>query len=54
MVAINPESPSTDISSMERYGVEVVLRSHVGHFLMLEDPQRFNRLLSDVVKRFVP
>lgn len=52
VVAINPESPSTDVSSMERYGVEVVLMSHVGHFLMLEDPQRFNRLLSDVVKRF--
>jgi len=52
-VAINPDYKPTDIASMERYGVEVVLMWGVGHFLMMEDPERFNRLLRTVIDRFV-
>jgi pimeloyl-ACP methyl ester carboxylesterase len=39
----------TDIESMARLGVDVVLMPGVGHFLMMEDPERFNRLLSEVI-----
>jgi pimeloyl-ACP methyl ester carboxylesterase len=36
---------------MQRYGIEVVPMSGVGHFVMLEDPQTFNRLLDEAVKK---
>jgi pimeloyl-ACP methyl ester carboxylesterase len=52
VVAINPDWPPTDITSMQRYGVEVVVMPGVGHFLMMEDPERFNGLLRKVVDRF--
>ena len=52
VVAINPDYQPTDIASMERYGVEVVLMPGVGHFLMMEDPERFNRLLRTVIDKF--
>lgn len=41
---------STDVESMERYGVEVVLVPGAGHFMMMEDPERFNALLTEVVE----
>lgn len=49
VVAINADDPPTDMESMERFGVDVILMAGVGHFLMMEDPQRFNTLLRDVV-----
>lgn len=49
LVAINPENPPTDIESMRRHGVEVILVPEVGHFLMMEGPQRLNRLLTEAV-----
>ena len=52
VVAINPASRSTDAEALGRYGVEVVAMPGVGHFLMLEDPGGFNRLLGEVVARF--
>ncbi len=45
IVAINPDYRPTDVESMRRHGVEVVLMSGVGHFLMMEDPDRFNPIL---------
>ncbi len=53
VVAINPEEPPTDVESMERHGIEVVPMPGVGHFLMMEDPERFNRLLSKVLDDLV-
>lgn len=53
VVAINPAEPPTDIESMERYGVDVVLMPGVGHFLMMEDPQGFNVLLADVIDELI-
>jgi pimeloyl-ACP methyl ester carboxylesterase len=50
LVAINPEVPPTDMDSMRRNGVEVVLMSGVGHFLMLEDPGQFNECLARVIQ----
>jgi pimeloyl-ACP methyl ester carboxylesterase len=49
VIAINPEAPPTDMASMGRYGVGVVLMARVGHFPMLEDPERFNSILKTAV-----
>ena len=51
--AINPDNTPTNVESMERYGVEVVLMPGVGHFLLMEDPERFNLLLSAVIDKMV-
>jgi len=48
-VAINPDDQPTDLISMSRHGVEVLVMPGVGHFLMLEEPERFNRLLREVI-----
>lgn len=53
LVAINPDDGTTDIASMERHGVEVVPMASVGHFMMIENPEGFNTLLSEVIKKFV-
>lgn len=50
VVAINPDTPPTDEKSMQRYGVEVVLVPDVGHFLMMEKPGQFNRVLTSVLE----
>jgi pimeloyl-ACP methyl ester carboxylesterase len=49
VVAINPDNKPTDVASLERHGVRVVLMPGVGHFLMMEDPERFNGLLRTVI-----
>ena len=49
VVAINPDYEPTDVASLRAYGVETVIASGVGHFLMLEDPAQFNRLLGEVL-----
>ena len=51
VVAINPDYRPTDVASLERHGVEVVLMPGVGHFLMMEDPERFNALLGSAIDR---
>ncbi len=51
IVAINPDYRPTDEESLRKYGVETVIGSGVGHFLMLEDPDQFNRLLAGVLAR---
>lgn len=52
VVAINPADPPTDVASMERYGVDVVLMPGAGHFMMMENPEGFNLILSEVVGGF--
>ena len=52
LVAVNPESPSDDPASLARHGVSSVLVPRVGHFVMLEDPTGFNRVLEEVVDGF--
>lgn len=49
VVAINPASPPTDIESLSRHGVATTTLPAVGHFLMLQDPARFNQLLDKVI-----
>ena len=51
VVAINADYKPTDVASMQRYGVEVVFMSGVGHFMMLEDPERFNALLRTAIEK---
>jgi pimeloyl-ACP methyl ester carboxylesterase len=53
VVAINPDHPPTDTEGLRARGVEPFFMAGVGHFLMLEDPVRFNLLLAEVVERFV-
>jgi len=48
--AINAQWRPTNTEAAQRCGIEVVLMSGVGHFVMLEDPQTFNRLLDEAVK----
>jgi pimeloyl-ACP methyl ester carboxylesterase len=52
VVAINPDYRPTDEASMREHGVRPVIMSGVGHFLMMEDPDRFNEVLADVVREF--
>ena len=52
VVAINAEDADTDIESMHRSGVEVVVIPRVGHFPMLEDPQAFNACLVRAIQAF--
>ncbi len=52
IVAINRDYPPTDVETLQRYGIRVLLMSGVGHFLMMEDPTTFNRLLEDVIEGF--
>ena len=49
VVAINPDHRPTDVESLRRHGVKVVLMSGVGHFPMLEDPDTFNRVLGETI-----
>jgi pimeloyl-ACP methyl ester carboxylesterase len=52
VVAINPDYRPTDIEALRRHGVETVLMSGAEHFLMMEDPDTFNRLLNETVEEF--
>jgi pimeloyl-ACP methyl ester carboxylesterase len=53
VIAINSDSAPTDTISMQQNGVKVIFMSGVGHFLMLEDPERFNRILTTAVGELV-
>ena len=53
-IAINSADwQTTDTEAAGRCGIEVVLMSGVGHLVMLEDPQTFNRLLDEAVHKIV-
>jgi len=51
VIAINPDNAPTDEASLNHYGVQVILMPGVGHFLMMEDPQRFNGLLNSAISK---
>jgi pimeloyl-ACP methyl ester carboxylesterase len=52
MVAINPDIGPTDAGSLRRHGVEPVVLDGVGHYLMLEAPDRFNDALLATLQSF--
>ncbi len=50
IVAINPAP--TDVDSMRRHGVEPIVLEDVGHFPMIEAPDRFNPVLAAALASF--
>jgi pimeloyl-ACP methyl ester carboxylesterase len=51
-ITINAESwRPTNRAAMQRHGIEVMLMFGVGHFVMMEDPQTFNRLLGEAMQK---
>ena len=53
VIAINPDNAPTDVASLEHYGVKLMIMPGVGHFLMMEDPTRFNELLNQAIDKLV-
>ena len=53
VVAINSDKDPTDVESMEVYNIEVIIMPGVGHFLMMEDPGRFNQLLTKAIGKLI-
>lgn len=52
LVSINPDYWPVDGDAMHRHGVrDVLVMPDSGHFLMMEDPKRFNRLLEEALQR---
>ena len=54
ITAINPDIGPTDIDSLRRHGVEPVVVDGVGHYVMLDAPERFNAILADMLVAFEP
>ena len=50
VIAINADNGPTNVESLAKHGVKTVVMPGVGHFLMLEDPKRFNVLLSSAIE----
>jgi pimeloyl-ACP methyl ester carboxylesterase len=50
VIAINADNGPTDQESLARHGVKAVVLQRSGHFLMMEDPQRFNILLTTALE----
>ncbi|HEY0679940.1 MAG TPA: alpha/beta hydrolase [Chitinophagaceae bacterium] len=53
VIAINPDNETTDVPSMEQYGVKLMFMPGTGHFLMMEDPPRFNRILRSAINEII-
>ena len=53
VIAINPDNEPTDLESMRKHGVDVMIMPKAGHFLMMEDPKRFNEILDTAIKKIV-
>jgi pimeloyl-ACP methyl ester carboxylesterase len=51
VVALNPERPASDPVSLARHGVTLEPIAGVGHFPMLEAPERFNAVLARTVEQ---
>jgi hypothetical protein len=52
LVSISPDYEPTDVDSLASHGIRTVTMSNVGHLLMLEDSEQFNRVLEDVIDGF--
>jgi pimeloyl-ACP methyl ester carboxylesterase len=51
-VAINPDDRPTDTESLRRHGMDPIVMPDSSHFLHLENPERFNRLLEQALATF--
>lgn len=52
VVAINPDNAATDQASLRAHGVESIIVPGLGHFLMMEDPARFNTAMRTALEGF--
>lgn len=52
IIAINVEKSKVDLDYLKKYAPKfsVIYMSGVGHFLMLEDPENFNKIFCDAIK----
>jgi pimeloyl-ACP methyl ester carboxylesterase len=48
-VTINPDDSPTDMVSMKEHGINVLILPKTGHFLMMENPAKFNELLEKAI-----
>jgi pimeloyl-ACP methyl ester carboxylesterase len=53
VVLINSNNLPTNLEATQRYGLTVEIMSGVGHFVMIEDAERFNGLLEKAVRGMV-
>jgi len=53
-VSISPDDREIDEASLLAHGMRTLIVDGAGHFVMLEDPTRFNRILAEVVAGFGP
>ena len=54
LVLINSsEFEPTNLESAQRYGVKVRLVENVGHFCMIENSEKFNRILEEIISGFL-
>jgi len=44
----------TNLAASQRLGIAVMQVSGLGHFVMMEDPQTFNRLLGEALQKLTP
>jgi pimeloyl-ACP methyl ester carboxylesterase len=51
VMLINSDFQATNKAAAELYGITLDLMSGTGHFVMLEDPETFNRLLKNDLQR---
>jgi pimeloyl-ACP methyl ester carboxylesterase len=52
LVSIHPAFRPPDEASLRRHGVRTVVMDDIGHFPMLEDPDRFNGVLEEILAGF--
>lgn len=53
MVAINAGYEPTDVDNLQSHGIRAIVMPDVGHFLMLEQPEAFDRLLEETIAGFL-
>jgi pimeloyl-ACP methyl ester carboxylesterase len=55
ITCINADTNPTNVEGNQRYAplFKVKIMSGVGHFVMMEDPETFNRLLEETIQEFV-
>ena len=52
-VASDRNTVNVEVARRHASSFEVVYMSNVGHFVMIEDPTTFNRLLDEIVKELI-
>jgi pimeloyl-ACP methyl ester carboxylesterase len=53
IITINSDYNSYNIEAVRARGIEVEVMSGVGHFVMMEDPDQFNRRLENAISRMM-